>query len=51
MLVLVGAGLAIALSSDLRKKVLDLLFGAEEAFDYTSTTAPPTPAPAGVAGA
>ena len=48
MIVLIGATLAIALSPDLRKRVLDLLFGAEEAFDYTSTTAPATPAPAGV---
>jgi hypothetical protein len=46
MLVVVGAALAIALSSDLRSKVLDLLFGAEESFDYASTTTPPTPAPA-----
>ena len=51
MLAIVGAALAVALSSDLRSKILDLLFGAEEAFDYESTTAPPTPAPAGVAGA
>jgi hypothetical protein len=36
----VGAGLALALSADLRSKVLDALFGAEEEFDYTSTTAP-----------
>jgi len=41
---IVGAGLALALSSDLRNKVLDLLFGAEEEFDYTSTTEPPAPA-------
>jgi len=41
--VLVGAGLALALSEGLRKKVLDALFGAEEEFEYTSTT---TPAPA-----
>ena len=40
----VGAGLALALSEGLRKKVLDALFGAEEEFDYTSTTTP-TPAP------
>jgi hypothetical protein len=39
----VGAGLALALSSDLRSKVLDALFGAEEEFDYTSTTAPSSP--------
>jgi adenylosuccinate synthase len=43
LLVLVGAGLALALSEGLRKKVLDALFGAEEEFEYTSTT---TPAPA-----
>jgi hypothetical protein len=36
----VGAGLALAVSADLRSKVLDALFGAEEEFDYTSTTAP-----------
>jgi hypothetical protein len=39
--------LAIALSEDLRAKVLDLLFGAEEEFDYSSTTAPAEPAPVG----
>jgi hypothetical protein len=42
---LVGAGLALAVSEDLRKKVLDALFGAEEEFEYTSTTAPASPAP------
>ena len=41
----IGAILAIALSEDLRKAVLDQLFGAEEEFEYTSTTAPPSPAP------
>lgn len=41
----VGAGIALAVSSDLRNKVLDALFGAEEEFDYTSTTSP-APAPA-----
>ncbi len=35
-----GAVLALALSEDLRKAVLDRLFGAEEEFEYTSTTAP-----------
>jgi hypothetical protein len=35
---IVGAVLAIALSEDLRKAVLDRLFGAEEEFEYTSTT-------------
>jgi hypothetical protein len=43
-----GAVLAIALNEGLRSKVLDMLFGAEEQFDYSSTTTPPTPAPAGV---
>jgi hypothetical protein len=45
LLGIVGAGLALAVSEDLRKKVLDALFGAEEEFEYTSTTAPATPAP------
>ena len=40
---IVGAVLAIALSEDIRKAVLDRLFGAEEEFEYTSST---TPAPA-----
>ena len=46
LLGIVGAGLAVALSEGLRNKVLDTLFGAEEEFDYTSTTSP-APAPAG----
>jgi len=45
LLGVVGAGLALAVSEDLRKKVLDALFGAEEEFEYTSTTAPATPTP------
>jgi hypothetical protein len=45
LLGIVGGALALALSEGLRSKVLDLLFGAEEEFDYSSTTAPPTPAP------
>jgi hypothetical protein len=41
----VGTGVALAVSEGLRKKVLDTLFGAEEEFEYTSTTsAPSTPA-------
>lgn len=43
---IIGAGLAIALSEDVRNKVLDALFGSEEEFDYSSTTAPPPPPPA-----
>ena len=38
----VGAGVAVALSEGLRKKVLDTLFGAEEEFEYTSVTTPPS---------
>ena len=49
LLLVVGAVLALAMSESLRTKALDLLFGAEEEFDYSSTTAPETPAPAGVA--
>jgi hypothetical protein len=40
VIALLGAGLAIALSEDLRKAVLDRLFGAEEEFEYSSTTTP-----------
>jgi hypothetical protein len=35
---LVAAGIALILSEDARKAVLDTLFGAEEEFEYTSTT-------------
>jgi hypothetical protein len=44
LVLLVAGGAAVALSSDLRSKILDALFGKEEEFDYTSTTAP-APAP------
>jgi hypothetical protein len=49
LLGIVGGGLALALSEGLRKKVLDALFGAEEEFEYTSTTtaSPSSPSPAG----
>jgi hypothetical protein len=49
LLGVVGAGLALAVSEDLRKKVLDALFGAEEEFEYTSTTTS-TPSPQATAG-
>jgi hypothetical protein len=51
MLALVGIGsaLALVLNEGLRSKVLDLLFGAEEEFDYNSTTTPSSPAPTPVA--
>ena len=45
VLLTVAGVLAIVLSEDLRSKVLDLLFGSEEEFDYSSTTAPAEPAP------
>ena len=45
----VGAILALVLSEDLRKTVLDQLFGAEEDFEYTSTTAPSQTVPSPVA--
>ena len=45
LLAVVGAALAVALSEDVRKTVLDKLFGAEEEFEYSSTTsAASTPA-------
>jgi len=37
---LAGAGAALVLSEGARKTVLDKLFGAEEEFEYTSTTSP-----------
>jgi hypothetical protein len=44
VIAIVGGVLAIALNEDLRKSVLDRLFGAEEEFEYTSqTTAAPEP--------
>jgi hypothetical protein len=43
----VGSGVALAASEKLRSKVLDVLFGAEEEFQYTPppSTAPPTTPP------
>lgn len=35
---LVAAGIALVLSEDARKAVLDSLFGAEEEFEYTSSS-------------
>ncbi len=46
LLLIVAGALALVLSEGLRSKVLDVLFGAEEEFDYSSTTAPSQPAPA-----
>ena len=51
LLTVVSGGIALAVSEGLRKKVLDALFGAEEEFEYTSTTSSAsssgTPATAG----
>ena len=41
LLALVAAALAVALSEELRGRVLDVLFGAEEEFDYVPTTVAP----------
>jgi len=43
LIAIAGAVLALALSEDLRKAVLDALFGAEEEFEYTSTTTAAAP--------
>lgn len=53
VLLLIGAVLALVLSESLRSKVLDMLFGAEEEFDYSSTTVPAqgTPSAAGTSAA
>ncbi len=40
VIAILGAVLALVLSEDLRKKLLDAMFGAEEEFEYTSTTSP-----------
>jgi hypothetical protein len=45
LLLVVGGGIALAVSEDLRNKVLDTLFGKEEEFDYSSTTTPATSPP------
>jgi hypothetical protein len=45
LIAVIGSAIALAVSEDLRKKLLDALFGAEEEFEYTSTTAPATPTP------
>ena len=53
LVAIVGAVVAVAVSEDVRKKVLDALFGAEEEFEYTSTTSPSTagePAASSTAG-
>jgi hypothetical protein len=51
LLALVAGVLALVLSEGLRSKVLDMLFGAEEEFDYSSTTMPVQEAPSSVGAA
>ena len=46
MIVTLGGGVALAASETLRSKVLDLLFGAEEEFQYT----PPASTPSATTG-
>jgi hypothetical protein len=40
VLALIGAAVALIVSADTRKALLDKLFGAEEEFEYSSTTTP-----------
>jgi hypothetical protein len=46
LLLLVGFGVALALSEGLRNKLLDALFGKEEEFQYTPPASAPTEPPA-----
>jgi hypothetical protein len=53
VIIVVGSGVVLAGSEKLRSKVLDLLFGAEEEFQYTppanSTSSEPTTTVGGAA--
>jgi hypothetical protein len=40
LLAILGTGVVLAISEGARKAVLDKIFGAEEEFEYSSTTAP-----------
>jgi hypothetical protein len=40
MLAIIGTGIVMIVSEGARKAVLDKIFGAEEEFEYTSTTSP-----------
>jgi hypothetical protein len=52
LIALVGGAVALAVSESLRSKVLDLLFGAEEEFQYTPpASAPSSSAPSTTVGA
>ena len=43
LVLMIGGAIALALSESLRAKVLDVLFGKEEEFDYGSTAPSTTP--------
>jgi hypothetical protein len=43
MVMVVGGAAALLMSEGVRNKLLDALFGAEEEFEYTSTTVQPAP--------
>lgn len=45
LLGVIGTGVALAASEGFRSKVLDLLFGAEEEFQYTPPVTTPAPGP------
>jgi hypothetical protein len=45
LVAILGGAVALAVNENLRGKLLDALFGAEEEFDYTSNTAPTAPPP------
>jgi hypothetical protein len=45
LFLLVVSILAVVLSEQVRNRVLDALFGAEEEFTYSPPTAPATPPP------
>ena len=50
LIAVASAGVALAVSESLRKKLLDALFGAEEEFEYSSTTTASTPSTSEAAG-
>jgi hypothetical protein len=51
MLGAIGGVVALAVSEGLRSKVLDVLFGAEEEFEYTPPTTTDSPSPSTTVGA
>ena len=51
MILVLGGVIALAASESLRSKVLDMLFGAEEEFQYVPPPGPPAPQPEGAAAA